>query len=140
MRTAVWPNAIQHSKSVEWHFSCAKWHVAPLSNIHAILCDFVFSDIFFKDQLTFKKILFFSFGSNEGILMCLTHLFSRNHHLHHCFQKLIKSSFLRLMNSCSKLGAFAHGSFILKKNHQHLFEKKKIIITKISKNHAFILN
>ena len=59
VRTAVWPNAIQHSKSVEWHSSCAKWHVAPLSNIHAILCDFVFSDIFFKDQLTFKKILFF---------------------------------------------------------------------------------
>ena len=53
----------------------------------------------------------------------------KNHHLHPCSKKLIKSSFfLRLMDLCSKLGAFAHASFIFKelknKNRYLLFIKK----------------
>ena len=100
-----------------------------LIQLHAILCSQAF---FFKDCLTFKKIFFFGVKLRHSDMS--NSLAFKNHHLHHYFQKLIKSSFfLRLMVLCSKLGAFAHGSFIFKK-------EKKIIITKISKNYAFIVN
>ena len=84
------------------------------------------SDIFFKDCLTFKKIFFLGVKLRHSDMS--NSLAFKNHHLHHYFQKLIKSSFfLRLMVLCSKLGAFAHASFIFKelknKNHYHLFIK-----------------
>ena len=149
----AWPSAIRHSKSAnrhfqsakrrsksaEWHFSCAKWHAMPPSYFHAIPCNFAFSNIFLGSFNTQKD---FFFRSNWGILMC--HLI--------CFQKSSLASLFsktgqievfffspRLMNSCSKLGAFAHVLFIFKRDHHHHFFLKKSS-SRFQKNHAFILN
>ena len=141
MSIAACLGAIWLSKSVEWHSSRAKWHTAPPSYIHAIPCNFALSDIFLRLINIQKKNSFFFFGvklrhsnvSNSPIFKksSLISLFSKIDQI---------KFFLGLMDLCSKLGAFAHASFIFKKSPSSSFQKKKIIITKISKNHAFTLN
>ena len=66
----------------------------------------------------------------------------KNHHLHHCFQKLIKSFFLKTHEFMFQTEGISPWLIHFQNNHHHhLFKtKKKFIITKISKNHAFILN
>ena len=101
----AWPSAIRHSKSAnshfksaerhsksaKWHSSYAKWHAAPPLYIRAIPCNFAFSNNFFKDRLTLIKIFFFWVKLRHSDVS--NSLVFKNHHLHHCFQKLIKSSF-----------------------------------------------
>ena len=144
----VWLSAIrhsrsaeQHSKSVEWHSLVTKWHAAPRSNTYAIPCSFMFSCNFLRSFDTQKDF----FKSNRDILTSLAHLFSKNHHLHHCSQKVINSSFLKthgfMFQTRGIRPRLMH--FQKKKNHHHFLKKKKNQnqnhIT-IFKNHAFILN
>ena len=107
--------------------SFAKWHATPRSYSHAIPCTFVFSCNFSRPFDTQKDFLI-----KLGHFDMSISLIFRNHHLHHCFKKLIKSSFFEthefmfqtsgihlwlihwdFQKSCIlfKLGAFAHGSF-----------------------------
>ena len=107
-------------------------------------CNFAFSYIFFQDNLTLKKMSLVKLGHFD----VPNSLIFKNHRFHHCFQKLIKSRiFPRLMNSYSKLGAFAHRSLTFKKkkkkkrdHRHHFFQKKKKSSSRFPKNHAFILN
>ena len=71
----------------------------------------------------------------------------KNHHLHHYFQKLIKLSFFKthrfMFQTRGIRPCFIHFLRFQKTKDHHLkkkIKKKKIIIVKISKNHAFILN
>ena len=71
----------------------------------------------------------------------------KNHHLHHYFQKLIKLSFFKthrfMFQTRGIRPCFIHFLHFQKTKDHHLqkkIKKKKIIIVKISKNHAFILN
>ena len=63
-----------------------------------------------------------------------THLFSKNHHLHHCSQKVINSSFLKTHGFMFQTRGI-HPCFMHFQKKKKEREKKKIII-KISKNHA----
>ena len=122
MSVVAWPRAIRHSKSAEWHShlpSGTQPIGRTLMQFHVLLC----SRVIFQDRLTLKKIFLIKLGHFD---MSISLIF-RNHHLHHCFQKLIKSSFFKLMNSCSKLVAFTYGSFIFqkKKKKSSSFVKKK---------------
>ena len=107
-------SAKRHSISAKWHSSCAKWDASPLSNIHAIPCNFVFSDNFFKISWHSKIFLVKLRHSDMS-----NSLVFKKSSLASLFSKIDQIKFfLRLMNSCSKLGAFAHVSFIFnqKKN------------------------
>ena len=137
--------AIRHSKSAEWHSSYAKWHPARPSYTHAIPCNFAFLDFFLGPFNT--QIFFFFFKVKLGHSNMPNSFVLKNHRFHHCFQKLIKSRFFpRLMNSCSKLGALAHVSFIFKRKRKKrtpssfFFFFQKNSSSRFPKNHAFILN
>ena len=117
----------QHSKSAEWHSSCAMWHPLQPLHIYAISSNFVLLDIFLR-LLNIQKVFFFFFLAKLRHFDVSNSLVFKNHHLHHCFQKLIKSSFfLRLIDLCSKLEAFTHASFIFKELKKSSFHKKIII-------------
>ena len=131
MARCIWhfQGAEWHSKIAKWHSSCAMWHPLQPLHIYAISSNFVLLDIFLR-LLNIQKVFFFFLAKLRHFDVSNSLVF-KNHHLHHCFQKLIKSSFfLRLMVLCSKLGAFAHGSFIFKKekknHHNQDFQKSCI--------------
>ena len=114
----AWPSAIRHSKSAnrhfqsaewrsksaEWHFSCAKWQAAPPSYFHATL----HSQTFFQAHLTLKK---FFFQVKLGHSNMPNSFVLKNHHLHHCFQKQVKSSFV---------------FFFLPETHEFMFQTRGI--------------
>ena len=98
---------------------------------------------FFKDFLTFKKFFWVKLRHSD----VSNSLAFKNHHLHHCFQKLIKSSFFFFKTHSFMFQTrgirpwLSHFQKRKKKSSSSVQKKKKkIIITKIFKNHAFILN
>ena len=92
MSVMVWLSAIRHSKSAEWHSSVDKWHVALQSYTYAIPCSFMFSCNFLRSFDTQKDLFF---NQTETFRQVQHTCFQKNHHLHHCSQKVINSSFLK---------------------------------------------
>ena len=123
MSVVAWPRAIRHSKGAEWHshLPSGTQPIGPtLMQFHVLLC----SRVIFQDRLTLKKIFLIKLGHFD---MSISLIF-RNHHLHHCFQKLIKSSFFKtheFMFQTSGIHLWLiHFPKKKKKNHHHLLKKK----------------
>ena len=103
--------------------SFAKWHAAPRSYTYAIPCNFTFSCNFLG-----------LFDTQKDFLIKLGHfdmsisLIFRNHHLHHCFKKLIKSSFFKtrefMFQTSGILLWLIHFPKKKKNHHHHLLKKK----------------
>ena len=104
-----------------WNMIGKAWGVSPpmallkcrmaLSSAIAHSCNFAFSSIFLGPLNTQKDF----FWLNWGIQTCLTYLLSKIITYIIIFKNWPNQYFFKLMNTRLKLGAFAHDSFIFKK-------------------------